>query len=156
MLDRATLQNAIVTAKASSYVGGARQASQPCRSGAHDVAWSDGPWSYLDSYFGGTDFSGQEVLWHEGEPVWAMSYFGYIIHDHLIDAERAGTVIKSALGTLYREERRFLGGFRHAHAFGTYIDESGGDCTRFSGRETIRVGNVEAYSLLYHGGQIRP
>ncbi|MCV3765415.1 DUF5680 domain-containing protein [Rhizobium sp. TRM95796] len=150
------LEKVIIEAKSAAYIGGATALPAPSRMGAHDISWRRGDWSYLDSYFGGTDFSGQEVVWRRGEPVWAMSYFGYIIHDDRIDAPRAGAVIKHALGRLYAEEGRFLGGFACAHDHGVYIDENEGDFTRFTGRERIEVGGVEAYNLVYHGGLIRP
>jgi hypothetical protein len=154
-MDIEGLQNAIVSAKRATYVGGGETVAKPCRLGSHDIAWSQGEWRYLDSYFGGSDFSGQEVMWLGEEPVWAMSYFGYIIHPDRIDAARAGAVIKSSLASLYDEEKRFLGGFRASHAYGVYIDENDGDIDRFTGREIIEVGGVEAYALVYHGGLIR-
>jgi hypothetical protein len=148
-------EQAIVAAKTATYVGGGPEL-QPCRTGSHDIGWNHGPWRYLDSYFGGTDFSGQEVMWHDETPVWAMSYYGYVIQPDLIDASRAGKVIKTALSALYLEHRRFLGGFQFAHEFGTYIDENQGDFDRFSGRERIEIGGVEVYALIYHGGRILP
>jgi hypothetical protein len=72
------LEAFIVRAKAATYVGdGAPR--PPCRIGAHDIRYEDGGWAYLDSYFGGTDFLGQEVVWQTGTPVWAMNYYGRIL-----------------------------------------------------------------------------
>jgi hypothetical protein len=62
----------IVAAKRATYVAGGARA-EPSRPGAHDLTFADGPFSYRDSYFGGTGFLGQEVVWRSGEPVWAMS-----------------------------------------------------------------------------------
>ena len=66
---------AVVRAKAATYVGGGEKVPA-CRPGSHDLSWAEGEWRYLDSYFGGTDFLGQEVLWRRHDPVWAMSYYG--------------------------------------------------------------------------------
>jgi hypothetical protein len=151
-MDIDSLGNFIVAAKAACYVGGAT-AGASSRQGSHDIGWSDGPWLYLDSYFGGTDFAGQEVVWFDGKPIWAMNYYGTVTDGRLIDAERAGAVIKAALAALYREGR-FLGGFCYQHAFGTYRDESSGETDRFTGRECIEVDGVESYQLWYHGGLI--
>jgi hypothetical protein len=147
------LNSVIVRAKAATYVGGGIIA-QSSRPGSHDLLWSERPWRYLDSYFGGTDFIGQETLWHHEGPVWAMNYYGYIRHPELIDAERAGATIKAALSTLYRQGR-FLGGFEWTGEYGTYIDRSEGDVTHFRGREVICVDNREAYALDYFGGLIK-
>ena len=111
--------------------------------------------AYRDSYFGGTDFLGHEVAWYAGDPVWAMSYYGYIVRPELIDAARAGATIKAALRALYAEGR-FLGGFEWRGPLGIYRDRSTGDVTHFHGREAISVGAVEAYALDYFGGLVRP
>jgi hypothetical protein len=152
-MDIRALESFIVEAKAACYVGdGGRLPSS--RPGSHDIGWQRGDWRYLDSYYGGTNFPGQEVVWHRDEPVWAMNYFGTVTNPDLIDASRAGTVIKAALSALYRDEKRFLGGFRFEHRFGCYLDESTGEVSGFSGREVILVDGREAYALLYHGGLV--
>ncbi|RYE07030.1 MAG: hypothetical protein EOP22_19375 [Hyphomicrobiales bacterium] len=150
----AELDRFVVAAKRATYVGdGARAAAS--REGSHDLTFGAGEWAYRDSYFGGTDFIGQEVVWHRGEPVWAMNYYGFITRADLIDASRAGATIKAALSAMY-EEGRFLGGFEWQGPHGLYRDGSTGDVAHFSGRETISVGAVEAYALDYHGGLIKP
>lgn len=144
----------IVRAKAATYVGGGDK-TKSSRPGAHDLAWAEGEWRYLDSYFGGTDFLGQEVLWRSYEPVWAMNYYGAVGRPDLIDAERAGQTIKAALSALYGEGR-FLGGFDWTGPFGRYVDRSEGSVASFRGREVIEVGGVEAYALDYFGGLVKP
>ncbi|CCM75233.1 DUF5680 domain-containing protein [Rhizobium mesoamericanum] len=151
----AALNSFIVEAKANTYVGGGSPAPA-CRTGSHDIGYQRGPWRYLDSYFGGADFAGQEVVWLDSEPIWAMNYFGRIVEHALIDGERAGTVIKAALSKMYAEHRRFLGGLEFDHAFGFYADQSMGDCSHFAGREVIVVNERRAYELDYRGGLIRP
>jgi hypothetical protein len=149
------LHRFIVTAKAASYIGGAPHSARPSRRASHDITFEEGAFSYLDSYYGGTNFIGQETVWHEGEPVWAMNYHGRVLDPDRIDGSRAGAVIKDALSALYREGR-FLGGFHHEHGFGLYLDESEGDHLGFRGVERILVDGVEAYRLDYHGGRILP
>jgi hypothetical protein len=153
-MDLEDLASIIVAAKRATYVGDGESAPSS-RPGAHDLIWSDDHWHYRDSYFGGTDFIGQEVLWRADEPVWAMNYYGYILRDGLIDAPRAGATIKGALSALYAEGR-FLGGWRWQGPHGVYEDQSEGDAFRFRGREVILVGGVTAYALDYAGGLIKP
>ena len=153
-MDLDQLNTIIVRAKAATYVGGGMPGPSS-RLGAHDIAWAEGDWHYLDSYFGGSDFIGQEVLWHAGNPVWSMSYYGYIRRPELIDGERAGATIKAALAALYAEGR-FLGSFDWTGPHGQYRDSNEGTVAQFRGRESIRVGGVEAYALDYFGGLIRP
>ncbi|MFD1745198.1 DUF5680 domain-containing protein [Rhizobium helianthi] len=155
MVDIEHLNGVIVQAKQASYVGDGRPILSS-RPGSHDLAWQAGDWRYLDSYFGGTDFIGQEVIWHLGKPVWAMNYYGYVLRPDLIDAQRAGQTIKSALSSLYTHHQRFLGGFEWHGPHGAYIDTNSGDAARFSGRETISVEGQTAYALDYCGGLIKP
>lgn len=143
----------IVAAKAATYVGDGIKVSAS-RTGAHDLSWQSGDWRYLDSYFGGTDFLGQEVLWRRSEPVWAMNYYGYIKRPDLIDGQRAGATIRSALSAMYREGR-FLGGFDWTGPHGRYLDRSEGGTGQFRGREVILVDSVEAYALDYFGGLVK-
>ena len=147
------LQSFIVRAKAATYVGGGSHIPA-CRPASHDLQFVDGDWSYLDSYFGGTDFIGEEVIWYAGKPVWCMNYYGYILKPELITPTQAGQMIKSSLSRMYTENR-FLGGFQHSEGEFTYIDTSEGEFSRFTGREWIERGGVKSYELVYHGGLIK-
>jgi len=147
------LHSFIVRAKAATYVsGGAKTAS--CRPASHDLRFVDGDWAYLDSYFGGTDFIGEETIWYAGNPVWAMNYYGYILKPELISPAQAGQMIKASLSLMYTENR-FLGGFQHSEGDFTYFDTSEGEYNHFTGREWILCDGIKAYELVYHGGLIR-
>ena len=153
-MDIKQLEKTIVAAKRACYVGGGDK-SVLSRKGSHDLVWSEGSWSYRDSYFGGTDFLGQETVWFSAEPVWAMNYHGFILRRDLIDAQRAGETIKAALTAMY-EEGRFLGGFAWSGPHGDYEDKSEGGVALFSGEEAIYVSGTKAYGLRYSGGLIKP
>lgn len=149
------LEQFIVDAKAASYMGGKAKEPVSSRMAAHELTYQRGPFRYLDAYYGGTDFIGQEAVWENGEPLWAMNYYGRILDPDRLDGQRAGTIIKSALSALYLENR-FLGGFSFQHSLGEYIDESIGDVASFQGVERILVNDRLAYRLDYHGGLIKP
>lgn len=149
------LEQFIIEAKAASYMGGKAKEPTPSRIAAHELNYERGPFRYLDAYYGGTDFIGQEVVWENGEPIWAMNYYGRILDPERIDGERAGTIIKRALSALYLENR-FLGGFSFQHPLGEYLDESVGDVESFQGVERILVEGRLAYRLDYHGGLVKP
>jgi hypothetical protein len=143
----------IVRAKAATYVGGGAKISS-CRPGSHDLQFAEEDWKYLDSYFGGTDFIGEEVVWHAGNPVWAMNYCGYILKPELITPSQAGQMIKASLSRMY-PENRFLGGFQFREGELAYFDTSEGEFTRFTGREWIERAGIKAYELVYHGGLVK-
>jgi hypothetical protein len=153
-MDLRALDAFILSAKSATYVGSGNRA-ESSRLGSHDLVFTEGPFTYRDSYFGGTDFIGQEVVWRDDVPVWAMSYYGYILRPDRIDAARAGATIRGALQAMYREGR-FLGGFDWSGPHGAYRDRSTGDVSHFQGRECIVVDAVEAYALDYFGGLIQP
>jgi hypothetical protein len=146
------LEAFIVRAKGATYVGdGARLLSY--RQGSHDLQYAEGDFVYHDSYFGGSDFVGEEVVYWRGHPVWAENYFGRVLEQDLISGERAGRVIRASLTKMYAQGR-FLGGFEAADGDCTYHDSSSGDISWFQGREWIeRLGHI-AYELVYHGGLI--
>jgi len=152
-MDTQALHAFIVRAKLATYVGGGAKIAS-CRPDSHDLQFTEGDWSYLDSYFGGTDFIGQEAVWKADKPVWVMNYYGYILHPDLITSGKAGQTIKTSLSQMYAEGR-FLGGFRHCEGHFTYIDTSEGDFTHFTGREWIERNGVKAYELVYHGGLVK-
>ncbi|MFE9660740.1 MULTISPECIES: DUF5680 domain-containing protein [unclassified Streptomyces] len=151
-LTPAALESFIVRAKSSTYVGGAGKVA-PLRTASHDLEYREGELIYRDSYFGGTDFLGQETVHSAGRPIWGMNYYGYLLTD-AIDAFTAGETIKAALTALYAEGR-FLGGFRHTAGALTYVDETLGEVNRFRGVEHIATADgTLVYELRYHGGRI--
>jgi hypothetical protein len=144
----------IVKAKAATYVGDGEKA-ESCRPGSHDLIFEKVPFFYLDSYFGGTDFIGQEVVYYKGKPVWAMNYYGRILQPDLITPAEAGKMIKESLSRMYAEEDRFLGGFEHGVGDLHYTDTSQGEVSSFLGKEWIARDNLKVYELDYHGGLIK-
>jgi hypothetical protein len=149
MLDLDQLHEFILAAKAATYVGDGTPA-EPCRPKSHDLVFSQGDFSYRDSYFGGSDFIGEEVVYHKGEPVWGMNYYGVILQPEKIDAAEVGKMIKASLSRLYTE-MRFLGGWQYQQEELTYHDTSTGNLTRFTGREWIEKSGEKLYELVYHG-----
>ena len=143
----------ILRAKQACYVGGGAK-STASRPAAHDLTFQDGDLNYRDSYFGGTDFIGQEVVWQANRAIWAMNYHGRILRDDLLTAVQGGMVIKAALSAMYGQGR-FLGGFRYQTQGFAYADHSDGDWQAFTGIEHIFAGGTLAYQLNYHGGLIR-
>jgi Domain of unknown function (DUF5680) len=146
------LNTFIVTAKAHTYAGDGK-ASLSYRPKSHDLQFHEGSFSYLDSYFGGIDFIGQEVVYFQGEAIWAMNYYGQILASDLINSSEAGKVIKESLTELYKHGR-FLGGFEHTTSLGIYSDTNEGTIASFTGKEWITRENTTVYELVYHGGLI--
>ena len=146
------LNHFIVQAKAATYIGDG-QRTKSSRTGSHDLKFQEGSFSYLDSYFGGIDFIGQEVVYYLDEPVWAMNYYGRIIKPEKITASEVGQILKSSLSIMY-QQGRFLGGFEHTIEANIYTDTNQGDLESFTGQEWITLDGVKVYELVYHGGLV--
>lgn len=147
------LEAFIVKAKAATYVGSGEE-SPSCRPASHDLQFREGDFLYLDSYFGGADFIGEEIVYYKNAPMWAMNYYGRILEPAMIEAAEAGQIIKQSLSAMYKEGR-FLGGFEHDTGDGVYVDTSAGDVASFTGQEWITREGVRVYELIYHGGLIK-
>jgi Domain of unknown function (DUF5680) len=154
MTDTSLLLPFIIRAKKATYLGDAAKA-KPSRAGSHDLIFEDGAWTYGDSYFGGTDFLGQEVVWCDGEPIWAMNYHGTVLRPDLMDGERAAATFRAAHARA-DSQGRLIDNFQFVGAHGVYVIACQGDVKRFKGGETISVDGVVAYALDFNGGMITP
>jgi hypothetical protein len=143
----------IVRAKAATYIGSGRE-SGSCRPGSRDLEFHEGAFKYLDSYFGGADFIGEEVVYFGGRPVWAMNYFGRILSQESISPEETGKILKKSLSQLY-QENRFLGGYKCVDGRDAYCDTNEGNLDTFTGKEWIEWDGARVYELIYHGGSIK-
>jgi hypothetical protein len=148
-----TLEQFIVRAKQSTYVGGSRKLL-PYRLGSKDLQFTEGEWAYHDSYLGESDFIGQEIVYYQRKPVWGMNYFGVIIRPDKIISSQAGQMIMKSLSRMYIEGR-FLGGFEYQEGSLRYVDQNTGDVRSFQGREYIALADEAVYELLYHGGLLQ-
>ncbi|HEX2995736.1 MAG TPA: DUF5680 domain-containing protein [Anaerolineales bacterium] len=146
------LEQFIVFAKSKTYVGDG-QKLLPYRLDSHDLQVIDGEWSYHDSYFGGADFLGQEIVYYQHTAVWGMNYYGMLLQPDRITAAEIGQMINKSLTRMYAEGR-FLGGFEHAENELRYVDQSEGPVSRFTGKEVIYLNGDLVYQLHYHGGMI--
>lgn len=70
--DPEQLAGFLVRAKAKTYAGNGK-ASATQRPGFRELGFSDGAWSYRDSYAGFYSATGQEVVRFKGRPVWMMA-----------------------------------------------------------------------------------
>lgn len=149
-----SLYHFIIRAKKATYVAGDVK-DLSSRPGSHDLTFREGDWTYRDSYFGGTDFIGQQTVWFKGEPVWSMIYYGYILRPDLIDGDRAAQTLRAALST-ETAQGRLLDNFEWSGPHGHFSISSEGTIEHFKGRETIIVNSTPAYALDYMGGFIKP
>ena len=62
------------------------------RFNSHDFTYSNGPYTYHDTYVGGEQFAGEEAIWYEGKSQYAMNYIGCVLSQNF-----SGDFLKEAL-----------------------------------------------------------
>lgn len=92
--------NFLISAKKSTYAGSDDETSlpNPLLDQSMQLEFREGDWLYRDIYYGMSFFSGIEVIYFSGKPLWSMTYSG-------------GT----PLGTDSQETRRVYKFLRAAH-----------------------------------------
>ena len=140
----------LVKAKKNTYAAGKNKV-EPLRPDTIDLAFEEGGYSYRDSYYGNTCFSGQEVVYKNGKPFWSMNYYGKILKADI----PAGTVetLKEAL-MLVDESSPFRGPGHHMRGDFEYKCRCRGTVEFFHGVENILHKGKEVYKLFFHGGML--
>ncbi len=134
-------------AKKETYAGkGGEIASS--RPASHDLQYSEGAYSYYDTYLGGEKFAGAEAVWLEQIPVWGMNYVGRVT-----DEGFSGDFLKEALFHVpieypFRGPMLYLSG-----DFAYHCTVSGG-MEWYQGYEDIFLGTQKVYECFFHGGSI--
>ena len=147
----------LLEAKARTYAAEDREAAAPpLLPGSHRLTYRQGPWLYEDSYFGGAYFVGQETVYREGAPVWAMAYAGGDVPSGASPADMGPvySVLRAALRHV-RPDYPYRGPERLQQMDYLYENEPHGDVARFWGAESISRQGVVIYELHYAGGLIR-
>ena len=84
-------------AKRRTYAAQGDEATvPPLLPGARQLEYREGPWFYRDIYFGMRSFVGQETVYYEEKPVWAMGYAGGLLRDEA-DPEEVYRFLRAAL-----------------------------------------------------------
>jgi hypothetical protein len=151
MIERETeLRAFIIEAKRQTYAAGVEGEVGP-RAGTKDIRFVSGPWSYLDSYYGGIDFLGQEAVWFGGRPVWGMNYYGRT--DVALSGTDLPRFLKAALLAM-PAQAPYRGPERYVEGDYEYRCSWRGSLADFAGREEILYRGLRAYALEFHGGTI--
>lgn len=148
LIDKLELINFLLAAKKATYAGKGPERS-PSRPASHDLAFECGNLKYIDTYLGAEGFAGEEALWKDDKPLWAMNYAGRVIGDGF-----SGDFLKEALLQV-TTELPFRGPELYTSGHFTYVCRVDGDFSWFSGAEEIRAGETKIYECLFHGGLIK-
>lgn len=146
----------LIEAKKQTYANENVEMSASTRTGSHDYEYSSKGMTYHDTYFGGTNFMGEEVVYlNDTTPIWGMNYYGITL-DESFSEEAMDKALRPALlqvGTddiiPVRGPKEYLNG-EYKYTFNV---KGNIDC--FEGEESIYKNDIKIYSLKCHGGIIK-
>lgn len=137
----------LIRAKNSTYITGSNTSS-PSKPASRDYLYSKGDYTYTDTYMGEEHFAGEEAVWVEGTPVYAMNYYGQILSENFDIA-----FLKEML-SLVSYERPFRGPEYHQKGDYAYHCQVHGDFDCFHGEEIIYCKQEKVYFCMFHGGSL--
>lgn len=137
----------LIRAKKKTYAGKGTEtvASRP---NSHDFMYEENGLKYIDTYLGGKLFSGEEAMWQNGVPFWAMNYIGRIIGDNF-----DGDFLKLALLNVPKE-KPYRGPEYLIDGYYIYCCKVNGNPEWFQGREKILYRGETIYECYFSGGTV--
>lgn len=149
------LEKFLVLAKMQTYANENVEKVNSSRVGSKDYEFSYDNMIYHDTYFGGTNFIGEEVVYISNKIYWGMNYYGVTL-DESMGEEAMDKALRPALmhvgedGIIpVRGPREFING-EYKYTF-----EVLGDLDNFSGVESIYKNDKKIYELKCNGGLIK-
>ncbi len=150
------LYSFLVEAKRQTYANENIKKILSSRRGSFDYEYSNGKMTYHDTYFGGTKFMGEEVVYSADDtPIWGMNYYGVTLNENLSE-EAIDNALRPALMQVGEDTILPVRGPKeYINNEYKYTFEISGDLDYFDGIETISKGHEKIYVLKCHGGIIK-
>ncbi len=155
-----TFINFLINAKKSTYANSNIKKVESSRVGSSDYHYEEiidnKKYIYHDTYFGGTKFMGEEVVYcDDSKPIWGMNYYGVTLDDTLGE-EAMDKALRPALMKVGEDENiipvRGIAKFENNGY--TYTFKTTGTIEKFDGIEQIYKDNRLIYELHCSGGMI--
>lgn len=148
IIDTNHLIDFLITAKASTYAAHANKI-ESTRIDAHEYYYQGEHYQYSDTFFGGSYFTGQELIYENSQVCWSMNYYGKVLGDNF-----NSDFLKEAL-RLVSIQRPFRGPEMYTRGEYTYVSKLTRDIDFFQGSEEIYYQSHKIYEGIYHGGIIK-
>lgn len=150
-IDPKQLADFLDEANKSTYANKDAPKASPSRLKSEDYHFEKDDLAYHDTYFGSRDFTGEEVVYKDNEPVWGLNYYGYILSEATNEKELYG-FLREALIQEYSDIISVRGPKNHQQSDWEYNNSTEGELDRFTGTEEIYRAGVLVYKCHYHGG----
>ena len=139
----------LLEAKKNTYAA-CNNTVDSCRMNSRDFRYENNSrYSYLDSYFGGERFVGEEVVWSRELPVWSMNYVGRVLSENFSGDFLKEVLLKVPADLPFRGPEIYSKGDYHYHC------KVEGEFVWFQGHEDIFYMDEKIYECYFHGGVIR-
>ena len=150
------IEDFLIEAKKQTYANENVSKTASARLNSNDYEYKKDNMIYHDTFFGGTNFIGEEVVYIDNKTYWAMNYYGTTLDENLSE-EAMDKALRPALMKVgedknvipVRGPKEFINGEYK------YVFEANGDINCFNGIETIYKNNVKIYELKCTGGLIK-
>lgn len=138
----------LVKAKKATYANKTNKVNSS-RKESHDYSYQENNYTYLDSFFGAENFSGQEIVYKDEKPCWSMNYYGRVIEENF-----NGDFLKEALLQV-DEELSFRGPLFYQKGEYLYLLRIQGKIDFFQGVEEIYYQTYKVYEGFIQGGIVK-
>lgn len=150
------IEKFLIEAKKETYANEEAPRIDSSRLNSKDYEFKKDNLIYHDTYFGGTNFIGEEVVYIDNKTYWAMNYYGVTL-DESLGEEAMDKALRPALMKVgedtsvipVRGPKEFING-EYKYTF-----EVTGDINCFNGIEIVYKNNVKIYELRCTGGLIK-
>lgn len=152
-IDLEILTRFLDAANKSTYANKNAPKAPSTRLKSEDYHFEQGNLMYHDTYFGGRDFIGGEIVYKDSKPVWGLNYYGYVL-DPSASEKDIYDFLRKALMQPYRDIIPVRGPLSYQDGAWLYQNRADGQLDRFFGTEVISKDSKELYRCQYHGGFI--
>ena len=150
------IEEFLIEAKKQTYANENAPRINSSRLNSKDYEYKKNNMIYHDTYFGGTNFIGEEVIYVDNKIYWAMNYYGVTL-DETLGEEAMDNALRPALMKVgednkiipVRGPKEFING-EYKYTF-----EVQGDINYFNGIEIIYKNGIKIYELRCSGGLIK-
>ena len=146
----------LIESKKQTYANEKVEKVSSSRYGSKDYEYKKDNMIYHDTYFGGTNFMGEEVVYEENDtPIWGMNYYGVTL-DQTLSEEAVDKALRPALMQVGSDETIPVRGPKeYVNGEYKYSFKVVGDLEYFEGEKTIYKTDKKVYVLKCHGGAIK-
>ena len=150
------IENFLIEAKKQTYANENAPKIDSSRLNSKDYEYKKGNMIYHDTYFGGTNFIGEEVVYIDNQTYWAMNYYGTTL-DETLGEEAMDKALRPALMKVGEDVNVIPGRGPKEFINGEYkyTFEIRGDINCFNGIESVYKNDIKIYELRCTGGLIK-